>query len=99
MKTQKLITHCSDWHLSWGLGTNHIGELELDKVNNRFIWTGHQQGRHGQIWNPDQKICFTVNGETLQESVVTVTYRKQDYDSLPKHSEVMQAVQRLMEMQ
>ena len=90
-----LKTHCSDWQKSWGLGTNHIGKLFLDELNNQFIWKGHQQGRHGQVWNKGQEIHFIV---TL-EGQIKITYRKHEHDSLPDMAEVMGAVNRLWEMQ
>lgn len=38
---------CSDWHLTWGLGTNKIGKLHLLN-DGTFFWYGKSQGRHGQ---------------------------------------------------
>jgi hypothetical protein len=41
------VVKCSDWHLTWGLGTNKLGKLYL-LDNNTFFWYGASQGRHGQ---------------------------------------------------
>jgi hypothetical protein len=61
---------CSDWMLSWGLGTNHLGKLSLK--DGLFTWKGHCQGRHGQIL---QK-TFTVSwqdGTNLDEIGLNIT--------------------------
>lgn len=42
-------TKCSDWHLSWGLGTNKLGKLHL-LSNGYFIWEGIAQSRHGLVY-------------------------------------------------
>jgi hypothetical protein len=94
MKSKVLKTDCGDWHRSWGIGTNHIGTLELDEVNNQFIWKGHQQGRHGQQWNRGQVIHFTVNDDQIN-----ITYKKHDYSRLPQKEDVMAAVTTLHQMQ
>ena len=41
------VVKCSDWHLTWGLGTNKIGKLYL-LSDSSFFWYGQSQGRHGQ---------------------------------------------------
>lgn len=78
-------TNCSDWYRSWGLGTNKIGKLETTDIPGTYLWKGHCQGRHGQIWNRRSKTLFSLaNGE--------ITIIEQKGASLPDLRDVMEAV-------
>lgn len=69
MKTKKPLTkvNCGDWHETWGMGTNKIGKLSIEIITDcpiNFVWKGHSQGRHGQVWNRGANArLMLVNGE------------------------------------
>ena len=46
LKTSIKKVKCSDWNLTWGLGTNKLGVLH--KLETGYLWKGTAQGRHGQ---------------------------------------------------
>lgn len=91
MKTKSKVA-CSDWHLSWGLGTNKIGKLEkLD--GNKYRWTGRAQGRHGQILMSR----YTVEFLFVSENEEIVKCAGFEYNPLPQKSEVLKAIKLLNE--
>lgn len=51
---------CSDWHHTWGMGTNKIGRLYYEPTDDIYIWRGHCQGRHGQKWNEHSEYHFKI---------------------------------------
>jgi len=86
--TQKNSVGCGDWHLGWGFGGhNHIGKLK--KEDGKFIWRGHQQGRHGQIYNRPANIVFTFDG--VEISIIENDKNR----SLPERDEVLKAIETL----
>lgn len=79
-------TGCGDWYRSWGLGTNKIGKLYATETPGTYLWKGHSQGRHGQVWNKRSQILFSVaNGE------ITILERKGGA-GLPDHRDVLESV-------
>jgi hypothetical protein len=43
------------------MGTNKIGIVRIvDAEQNIYSWSGHSQGRHGQVWNKGAKVVFKV---------------------------------------
>lgn len=96
MKNQ-ISSQCSDWQLSWGLGTNHLGKLAKGEIAGVYIWTGHQQGRHGQVWNKKGTITFRViDDKETGESIEFLSVGKPGTcQSLPSCSEVFKAIKLL----
>ncbi len=97
--SKPLKVSCSDWMHTWGMGTNHVGTLELDTLNNQFIWKGQCCGRHGQQWNKGSKVIFTVTAEDMSKATaedITIIEAK---GTLPTYSEVLISVNKLLEMQ
>lgn len=64
--SKKIITKvpCSDWGLTWGLGTTLIGRLQILSPDT-FVWRGKSQGRHGQVYRDRIKTEFTYDGENI----------------------------------
>lgn len=87
MKT-KNYTVCGDWHLGWGFGPhNHIGKLIKTDVPTEYIWKGHQQGRHGQIWNRPTSIRIRVNDKNIE--IIDNPKNR----SLPDYGEILKAIE------
>lgn len=81
---------CSDWMRSWGFGpTNHIGKLRKGEPEGTYIWRGHQQGRHGQMWNQPANITFRVVSDTPFEIEIIDNPRKR---SLPDYRDIQEAI-------
>jgi len=72
MARKRVTCPASDWHHSWGMGTNKIGKVRIvDAEQNIYSWSGHSQGRHGQVWNRGAKVgCRVVNIETRTAGVI-----------------------------
>jgi len=81
---------CSDWHLTWGLGTNKLGKLEKLETN-KYRWTGWAQGRHGQILRSRYTVEFLFVSDT-QEIVKCSGFEDKP---LPTTSEVLKAIKLL----
>lgn len=98
-KLKALKVSCSDWMHTWGMGTNHVGTLELDTLNNQFIWKGQCCGRHGQEWNKRSKIIFTVaEGDETDTNAERITIIEAK-GTLPIYLEVFKSVNLLLKMQ
>lgn len=78
---------CGDWHLSWGFGTTKIGNL-YKLSDNIYLWKGHSQGRHGQVWNKGAYSTFSVKDNNIN----TIETNNLGF---PKTSEVLKAVEEL----
>lgn len=61
MARKRVTCPASDWQHSWGMGTNKIGKVKIvDEEQSIYSWSGHSQGRHGQVWNKGAKVVFKV---------------------------------------
>lgn len=92
MKTKALTkVSCGDWHRSWGMGTNKIGDLRRGTQDDIFVWTGHAQGRHGQKLTKRYSVTFRAN----DEGRVTEILDNQSGNSLPDYRDIQRAISQL----
>ena len=80
---------CGDWFLSWGFGiTNKLGKLyKLDK--DTFIWRGHSQGRHNQMWNKGTIVVFSY----IDDNITILEHNNKG--TLPIKSELLKSIKEL----
>jgi hypothetical protein len=78
-------TKCSDWHLTWGLGTNKFGKLFLLN-NGDFFWYGQSQGRHGQKYGSG----FFHFDKDLK--IINRTFKSIDLGEVKKASELLNKI-------
>jgi hypothetical protein len=76
---------CSDWHLSWGLGTTFLGRIKKGIEPDTYLIKGHDQGRHGQIYNKPHEMSLKYT----KEGGIETTHR------LPNHNEVIKSIETL----
>lgn len=94
MKAAKVIqVECSDWHRTWGLGTNKIGKLSRGDSPGTYVWTGHQQGRHGQVYMRRHSIVFREMPEGSLERFEIITNEKDG--RLPDYRDIDKAITEL----
>jgi hypothetical protein len=81
MARKKVTCPASDWQHSWGYGTNKIGRVRIvDAEQNIYSWSGHSQGRHGQVWNRGAKVVFRVvnleqrTAEVISSKGITLSF-------------------------
>jgi len=89
MKKPLKKTGCGDWYRTWGLGTNKVGHLHIELVEHcpvNFVWKGHCQGRHGQVWNKRSKTRFILFEDKVK--VIGEIY--------PSHEDVVNAMNILL---
>lgn len=91
MATKRKTVGCGDWHRSWGYGTNHIGNLQKGEAENTYIWKGHCQGRHGQVWNRGMVVTFEYTAKS-EDPVIIIISTKHEWDSLPDFRDVEEAI-------
>lgn len=93
MKPNKTTVQCSDWHRSWGFGTNHIGKLTKNE-DGTYLWKGHQQGRWGAVWNRGMAVLFRLVGDD-QIEVINPSMGRKKNGTLPTHTDVIAAIKLL----
>lgn len=81
---------CGDWHLSWGFGTTNLGRLYWNNVDKYYIYRGHNQGRHGQKWNLNKEIHFTI----IDTNNVNIIWDN-NKGSLPQYSELFKSIEQI----
>ena len=81
---------CSDWHLTWGFGTNKIGRLYYDPKDDIYIWRGHCQGRHGNKWNENSEYHFKMVAGKVEE-----VWTNQGSGILPRRDEFQKSINEL----